>query len=232
MLSYLLHDAPRTQNHIICHNNASFQKEFSEKQLWIDGLYMVPPFLACAGEIHESYKQIQGYIDALWDEKASLFFHIVDTEQDRFVRPLHWATGNGWVVMGIARVIEESMKADERKIAEDLISFEKKLLFSVISYAENDGRFHDILDDPSSFMDGTSTMMTASAVYRGIYKGYLPSSYLGWAETAFQSVSEKIDAYGLVREVCGCPDFMRQGTSCEAQAAYIMASAWRLKVFS
>ncbi len=28
-------------------------------------------------------------------------------------------------------------------------------------------------------------------------------------------------------EVCGCPDFVRAGTSAEAQAAFIMASAWK-----
>ena len=230
MLSYLLFDAPRTKDQIICHNNVSFQKDFSERQLWIDGMYMVPPFLACAGYIKEAYFQIEGYIHALFDEKTSLFFHIVDTQQERFVRSVHWATGNGWAVMGIARVAEEAAKAGEKEISKKLVTFEKDLLFSMLSYTEDDGRFHDILDDPSSFMDGTSSMMTASAVYRGIVNGYLSSSYLSWAEKAYAAVTEKIDKYGLLQEVCGCPDFLKSGTSCEAQAAYLMAYAWRKRL--
>ena len=229
MLSYLLKNAPRTKDGIICHNNVSFQKEFSAKQLWIDGLYMVPPFLACAGLVREAYFQIQGYIHTLFDPKASLFFHIADTEQERFVRKLHWATGNGWAAMGIARVLEEAEKAGEEEIREKLLSFEKKVLSSMISLAGEDGRFHDILDDPSSFIDGTSSMMAASAVYRGIAKGYLPKEWKTWADRSFNSVSGRINSYGLLYEVCGCPDFMKSGTSCEAQAAYLMSCAWKEK---
>ena len=44
---------------------------------------------------------------------------------------------------------------------------------------------------------------------------------------AYEAVTGKIDDHGLVHEVSGCPDFLTQGTSAEAQAAYIMASAWK-----
>ena len=35
-----------------------------------------------------------------------------------------------------------------------------------------------------------------------------------------------VDGMGLVRGVCGCPDFVSEGTSAEAQAAFLMADAW------
>ena len=41
--------------------------------------------------------------------------------------------------------------------------------------------------------------------------------------------SGKIDGMGLVREVCGCPHFEEEGTSAEAQAAWIMADSWHRK---
>ena len=44
---------------------------------------------------------------------------------------------------------------------------------------------------------------------------------------AYATVSSKIDRYGLIREVCGCPDFTSEGTSAEAQAAFLMATAFR-----
>ena len=73
-------------------------------------------------------------------------------------------------------------------------------------------------------------MMLAATVFRGILKGYVSSSFRDAAETAFLTVSEKVDEYGLVHEVCGCPDFICQGTSAEAQASFIMADAWREKL--
>ena len=35
-----------------------------------------------------------------------------------------------------------------------------------------------------------------------------------------------VDGMGLVRGVCGCPDFVSEGTSAEVQAAFLMADAW------
>ena len=79
MLDYLEKTAPRTKDGIICHNEVSFHDGHSSRQLWIDGLYMVPPFLAAMGRIREAAEQSEGYIRALYDESAGLFYHIIDT---------------------------------------------------------------------------------------------------------------------------------------------------------
>ena len=100
----------------------------------------------------------------------------------------------------------------------------------MLKHQTSDGRFHDILNDTGSFVDGTSSMMMAASVYRGICNGYLDNTFKTCADHAFMTVSLKIDDYGLIREVCGCPDFLTEGTSAEAQAAFIMADAWRKRV--
>lgn len=227
MLQYLKQDAPRTADGIICHNNVSFEEGFSPCQLWIDGLYMVPPFLAVMGETDEAETQIRGYIRHLFDDDAGLFFHIIDTESGRFVRRKHWATGNGWALLGLGRVTEALAEQGHGTAAEEIACFQRRLLDAMLRYQLADGRFHDILDAPETFVDGTSAMMMAAAVYRGIYHGYIDSSRRIAAETAYRTVSERIDAYGLIHEVCGCPDFTSEGTSAEAQAAFVMAHSWR-----
>ena len=230
MLDYLLHAAPRTADGIICHNNISFHAGYSACQLWIDGMYMVPPFLAVMGRIPEATEQIRGYIRYLFDEKTGLFFHIIDTESGRFVRAKHWATGNGWALMGLARVIEAAGEQGCEEIREELGGFLRRLLDAMLAWQDRDGRFHDILDEEESFRDGTSSLMMAATVYRGILHGYIPRKYNEKAEAAFRAASEKIDELGLVRGVCGCPDFVSEGTSAEAQAAFLMADAWRNKL--
>ncbi len=230
MLEYLMHSAPRTADGIICHNNISFTEGYSAAQLWIDGLYMVPPFLAVMGLIDEAAEQIRGYIRHLFDKKAGLFFHIADTESGKFVREKHWATGNGWALMGLARVAEAAEESGRTDIRNEMASFLNSLLESMLARQESDGRFHDILDEPDSFTDGTSSMMMAAAVFRGILHGYVGSSQRDAAEAAYRTVAEKADETGLIREVCGCPDFISEGTSAEAQAAFVMADAWRRKL--
>ena len=71
-------------------------------------------------------------------------------------------------------------------------------------------------------------MMTAAAIYRGYTGGYV-SAGIDFADRAFETVTGPVDDLGLIHEVSGCPDFVTQGTSAEAQAAYIMASAWKKK---
>ena len=230
MLDYLLHDAPRTADGIICHNNVSFHEGYSARQLWIDGLYMVPPFLTVMGKTEEAAGQIRGYIRHLFDEQAGLFFHIIDTESGRFVRKVHWATGNGWALMGLARVIEAAVEQGRDGIREELGGFLQRLLDSMLALQCPDGRFHDVLDDEDSFPDGTSSLMMAATVFRGILHGYVRGSCRERAEAAYRSALGRIDKIGLVRGVCGCPDFVSEGTSAEAQAAFLMADAWYRKL--
>ena len=230
MLNYLQHTAPRTSDGIICHNTVSFHEGFSPYQLWIDGVYMVPPFLAVMGYLDDAAAQIRGYCKHLLDAETGLFFHIVDVQTGRFVRKLRWATGNGWAQMGIARVIEEAVKAGRNDLKEEMLVLEKSLLDSMLRYQLPDGRFHDILDDEASFVDGTSAMMMSAAIYRLVGIGLLDASYLPYADKAYSSVLTTIDDIGIIHEVCGCPDFLSEGTSAEAQAAFLMADAWKKRL--
>jgi len=232
MLEYLEKKAPRTEDGVICHNNVSFSPGFSPYQLWIDGLYMVPQFLAAMGKVSEAAEQIRGYFRHLFDARTGLFFHIVDAADGRFVREKHWATGNGWALMGLARVTELADARGDRAVKDEMSGLLNRLLDSMLRCQLPDGRFRDILDDPNSFIDGTSAMMTAAAIYRGILRGYIGSSRLDAAETALLTVSGKMDRFGLIHEVSGCPDFVSEGTSAEAQAAFIMADTWREKLLS
>jgi rhamnogalacturonyl hydrolase YesR len=67
MLDYLMNKATRTEDGVILHNDVSFFEGFTKYQLWADGLYMVPPFLAVMGELDEALLQIRGYKRHLYD---------------------------------------------------------------------------------------------------------------------------------------------------------------------
>ncbi len=226
MLDYLLNTAPRTSEGIICHNIVSFEEGYSPFQVWVDGLYMVPPFLTAMGYMDEAHKQVRGYIRYLYDEEFHLFYHKYDAGTKRYVRKLHWATGNGWAVMGLARIIEDAIFNKRTDIQNELMAVFTDLIRAMLKYQLKDGRFYDVLDDPDSFTDGTSSMMLSAAIYRGNVNGYLDFG-IKEADLAYETVTEKIDDHGLVHEVSGCHAFLTQGTSAEAQAAYIMASVWR-----
>ncbi len=229
MLDYLIHSAPRTPEGIICHNTVSFTEGYTPLQVWIDGLYMVPPFLAVMGHDKEALKQVRGYCRYLYDKEAHLFYHIYDAGSCRYVRRVHWATGNGWALLGLIRLADTAASIGNEAMKSELLDILTETLLAILKYQLPDGRFRDIFDDDGSFIDGTSSMMIAAVIYRGNTQGYFDFG-LEAADRAFSAVSGKIDDKGLIHEVAGCPDFLTQGTSAEAQAAYIMASAWKAKL--
>lgn len=230
MLHYLMQRAPRTDKGIICHNEISFFEGFSAQQIWVDSVYMAPPFLAVMGELDEAVKQIEGCFEYLQDEETGLLFHIFDPGTDKFVRKLRWATGNGWALLGIARVIETAKEKGRDDIAESLSGRGKALLNSMLKYQLPDGRFRDIMDEKDSFAEGTAAMMMAAAIYRGVLAGWLSDDYIFRADLVYGNMPKYIDEYGIIHEVCGCPDFVSCGTSAESMASFLMMEAWHKKL--
>lgn len=229
MLHYLMHKAPRTDKNILCHNEVSFHEGFSADQLWVDSVYMAPPFLAVMGELSEAVMQIEGYLSYLKDETTGLLYHIYDAGTGSFVRKKLWATGNGWALLGIARVAETAIEQEETEYADRLIGYGKALLDAMLPYQLPDGRFHDILDEEDSFTEGTAAMMMATFIYRGLAGGWLPESYRTYADKVYNTMDAYVDEFGLIREVCGCPHFLTPGTSAESMAAYLMMQGWHDK---
>jgi rhamnogalacturonyl hydrolase YesR len=229
LLKYYSRKAPRTLQGLVCHNDISFAEGYSPQQIWADSCYMLPPFLAVMGEWGEAQKQLDGYLCCLSDPKTGLLFHIYDAGTGRFVRKKLWATGNAWALLGIGRMISLS-KCE--KIRGKYIKTGTELLNSMLKYQCKFGLFFDILDDTNSFEEGTSAMMTAAFIYRGIAENWLNRKYITNADLVYDNIhggesSCKIDKYGIIRGVCGCPHFNSLGTSAEAQAAYIMMEHWR-----
>ena len=99
----------------------------------------------------------------------------------------------------------------------------------MLAFSLPDGRFHDILDDEASFIDGASAMMASASVYRGIKDGFLPETYRAFPDRVSETMESCIDPYGIIHGVAGCPDFLEEGTSAESMAAYLMMHAWREK---
>jgi len=219
--NWALRLAPRNDRGIVYHM-------MGVRQFWVDSFYMLPPFLACMGHCDEALKQIDGLWDALFLEKKSLLAHMWQDDEQRFEREAVWATGNGWAAAGMARVITLLPKAYAAQ-REGLIGRVKTILEAALKYQREDGLFHDVLDDPTTFVEVNVAQMLAYTIFRGIHEGYLEETYLPAAQRIYEAATIKVDAYGLVQQVCAAPHFNSPGTSPEGQAFYILMHAWREK---
>jgi unsaturated rhamnogalacturonyl hydrolase len=217
MLEFLLYKAPRTPDGIIYHN-------YIENMIWVDAFYMVPPFLSIAGHPEEAVKQIKGYRKILFNPEKNLYYHIWDQDHQKFERKLFWGVGNGWAAAGMTRVLRslpESMKDDKKLIA----GYIKEVLDGCLKYQREDGLFHDILDDPSTFVETNTAQMLAYTIFRGVKDGWLDNSYLQYGLKMRKAAHGKVDTFGLVQGVCGAPNFNRPGTATEGQAFFLLMEA-------
>jgi rhamnogalacturonyl hydrolase YesR len=217
MLEFLLYKAPRTRNGIIYHNQI-------ENMIWVDAFYMVPPFLAVAGHPAEAVKQINGYRQILRDPEKKLYYHIWDEDRQTFERKLLWGVGNGWAAAGMARVIR-ALPPEMQAEKEQVIAFVRELLDACLAYQRPEGLFHDILDDPTSFVETNAAQMLSYTIYRGVRGGWLERSYLETADRMRAAVYRQVDEFGLVQGVCGAPNFNHPGTATEGQAFFLLMEA-------
>ena len=214
---YLKYRAPKSTDGILYHFNIL-------NQIWVDAYYMAPPFLAAMGDYEEAMKQIRGFRKALFDEEKGLHSHIWDDDQHAFGRHDFWGVGNGWAMAGVTRVIA-MLPADRKEDRRELIAFLQKMLDGCLRYQREDGLFHDVLDCPTSFVDTNIAQMAAYTIYRGVQCGYLPASYLPYADRARAAAYQKVDAYGFVQGVCGLPEFDRPYVAPEGQAFFLLMEA-------
>jgi unsaturated rhamnogalacturonyl hydrolase len=217
MLTYLLNEAPKTRGGTLHHI-------VTKPQVWIDSMYMAPPFLAVAEHSEEAVKQVEGLKDLLWLPEKRLFAHIWDDGEQVFARKACWGVGNGWAAAGMTRVIRAlpaEMMADKRR----LVEYVRAVLDGCLIHQRKDGLFHDVVDDKSSFVETNLAQILAYSIYRGVTGGWLDATYLDAADRMRQAAHAKVDDEGLVQDVCGAPAFDHPGTAPEGQAFFLLMEA-------
>jgi unsaturated rhamnogalacturonyl hydrolase len=217
LLNWALKSAPRNHNGIVYHVP-------NRPEFWIDSMYMLPPYLAAAGHPKEALRQIYGYRTALFDCQTGLFSHKWDDEKQAFVRKDFWGAGNGWAAAGLARTIDllpETMSSQKQ----ELVQIARALVDCLLKYKRSDWLFHNVIDDPGSFVEVNLSQMLAYVIYRGLVAGWLPGKYEKPARSLRQAVSGKVDRFGLVQGVCGSPRFDKPGVAAEGQSFYLLLDA-------
>jgi rhamnogalacturonyl hydrolase YesR len=189
-------------------------------------MYMAPPFIAVTGHPGEAVRQIEGFRKLLWLPEVRLFAHQWDDGLQSFARADAWGVGNGWAAAGMARVIRAlpalpSMAEARARLA----GYVAELLDGCLAHQRRDGLFHDVVDDPATFVETNLAQMLAYTIYRGTGEGWLDASYRSHADRMRQAAHEQVDEFGLVQGVCAAPRFDRPGTAPEGQAFFLLMEA-------
>ena len=217
LLAWIRKGAPRNGEGILYH-------VFSAPQMWSDGINGAPPFLAAMGFHDEALTQIEGYRQRLWNPDKKLLAHIWDDRKQQLKDGNFWGGGNGWAAAGLARVWR-SLPSERRQERQRLADFARQIVDGCLACQRPDGLFHNVVDQPATFVETNLAQMLAFAIYEGVSAGWLPATYRSHADHMRAAARLKMDADGYVQGACGAPSFDRPGPSTEAQAFCIMMEA-------
>jgi rhamnogalacturonyl hydrolase YesR len=214
MLVWILNNAPRNADGILYHT-------FEAPQMWSDGINGAPPFLAAICHYDEAILQIEGYRKLLFNPEKKLMAHIWDNRKHQFADPSFWGGGNGWTAAGLASVIR-SLPANRRADRDRQAEFAREVIDGCLVHQRHDGLFHNVVDQPETFIETNLAQMLAFAIYQGIADSWLPPTYCTRADRMRTAARAKMDAFGFIQGACSAPDFDRPGISTEAQAFCVL----------
>jgi unsaturated rhamnogalacturonyl hydrolase len=222
MLSYLLDRAPRAADGTLYHT-------VKEPEIWVDSMYMAPPFLAVAGRAAEAVRQLDGMRRRLWNPAKRLYSHRWDEGKGTFVNASAWGVGNGWAMAGLARVAADlpGELAPER---DRLRGIARETIDGCLAHLRPDGLFHNVVDDPGTFVETNLSQMAAYTIFRGVGEGWLERPYLEPALRMRTAARAKVDDNGYVQGVCGAPFFDKPGRAAEGQAFFLLMEAARSRL--
>jgi unsaturated rhamnogalacturonyl hydrolase len=197
------------------------------REIWTDSVYMVLPLLALVGNVGEAERQLDGHRRRLFDPGTGLYAARWDEDAQRLNAPQKWGTGNGWVVAGIGRslLLLDRAGIPPGTFGPAAAGHARQVIDACLRHRRSDGLFHDVLDDPGSFVETNLAQMLAYATLTGVADGWLSEDYADVGHSLLASARTMIDEHGFVTGACGAPRFDRPGISAEAQSFFLLASA-------
>lgn len=178
-----------------------YDKGFSwNTRLWIDDMYMITILQAQAFKatgdiayINQAAKEMVFYLDEL--QKENGLFHHADNV------PIYWGRGNGWMAAGMAELLEY-LPADNIYRSRIMDGY-KKMMSTLLRYQDDNGMWHQIVDDSNAWAETSCTGMFTFAFITGVKKGWLnediygPAARKGWI-----ALCSYINDKGDVSEIC------------------------------
>jgi unsaturated rhamnogalacturonyl hydrolase len=175
--------------------------------LWLDDLYMGVPALAQMGKLtgrqeyfDDAVKQVTQFADRMFNREKGLWMH--GWVESMAVHPeFYWARANGWAVVAMAELLD--VLPENHPGRARVLEIYRAHIRGLAERQGRDGRWHQLLDRPDSYLETSATAMFAFATARGVNRGWLdPLAHAPLAILAWNAVTSQINAQGQVENVC------------------------------
>lgn len=206
-LDYVLHQQSRLDDGTLC------RPEPLDETVWADDMFMSVPFLLRMAKLNndnslydEAAFQVLNINKHLTDKSTGLCRHgWYNSTQE--LSPVAWARANGWIVWAMSDALLRlpANHKDYEKIKEILID----RLDVLPTYQSQSGLWHQIIDNPDSYLETSASAMFALGLATAINNDWITDKYIPQLELAWQAISEQVDECGKVNGICPGTDMGR-----------------------
>ena len=171
-----------------------------QTRLWIDDMFMITAVQSQAyratGDrryIDKAAKEMVFYLDSL-QQPNGLFYHAPDV-------PFFWARGDGWMAAGMSELLRSLPKdnPDRPRIMKGY----KTMMATLLKHQAEDGMWRQLIDDPESWKETSSTGMFTFAFITGVKEGWLDKkTYAPAARKAWLTLITYLNDKAEISEVC------------------------------
>ncbi len=169
-------------------------------RFWVDDMYMVGSLQVQAYKstgnriyLDRAAHFLQVYVDTL-QRSNGLFHHREDA-------PFYWGRGNGWAVAALTEVL--LVLPEDHEYHASLLDAYQRMMNTLASFQGEDGMWHQLIDDPASFPESSSTGMFLYGFISGVEKGWLSGeAYRGTIEKGWEALASYVNDKGEAMNVC------------------------------
>lgn len=176
--------------------------------VWADDLFMASIVLLRMHELtgedkylDEVIHQVIKFDEYLLDESSGLYWHGYFTRDGKH-SSTKWGRANGWTMMAKTELLLSMPEHHPRR--DEILNIFTRHSKGLLAVQSEDGRWNQVLDDPSTYLETSATAMFVRAYARGVHEGWLDRETYdeainkGWNSLTRQ-INEDGDIEGIVR---------------------------------
>ena len=183
---------------------------------WSDSLFMDVPILAAAGALTGERRYFDmaarhvTFMQTIVRRPDGLYRHQASTDAA-------WGRGNGFPALGLALTLE-AFPRDHPAYAGLVTEFQRHMK-ALAPFQDENGMFREVIDHPGAYPEYSGTAMIATAMCRGIRRGWLDAAtYRPSVDRAWQAILERTSPDGRLFDVAEStgtrgltlPDYLRR----------------------
>jgi len=171
-----------------------------QTRMWIDDMFMITAVQSQAyratkdtAYINRAAREMVLYLDSL-QQPNGLFYHAPDV-------PFFWGRGDGWMAAGMSELLRSLPKNNPERPR--IMEGYKKMMATLLKHQAEDGMWRQLIDDPQSWKETSSTGMFTFAFITGVKEGWLDKKmYAPAARKAWLTLITYINANNDITDVC------------------------------